>query len=111
MKRTERPFLFSKDKSKAHKQRLEAIARLKVMEGMTEQEARAYLRAQNHFKLRMPSLGELCLAKTRRGTPCQARALPSGRCRFHGGLSTGPKTPAGKARALSRLKQFRTRAG
>lgn len=111
MKRSDRPFLFSKDKSRAHKQRLEAIARLKVMEGMTEQEARAYLRALNHFKLRMPSPAERCLARTKRGTLCQARALPSGRCKFHGGLSTGPKTPEGKVKALSRLKQFRTRAG
>ncbi len=111
MKRSDRPGLFSKDKSKAHKQRMEAIARLKVMEGMTVQEARACLRAQNHFSLRLPSPGERCLARTRRGTPCQSRALPSGRCKFHGGLSTGPKSPEGKAKALSCLKQFRTRAG
>jgi len=40
----------------------------------------------------------LCGAKTRAGAACQARAvLGSTRCRLHGGLSTGPKTAAGKA--------------
>lgn len=34
-----------------------------------------------------------CGAKTRAGTPCKRRDLyASGRCRFHGGLSTGPKS-------------------
>jgi hypothetical protein len=28
-----------------------------------------------------------CLARTRRGTPCQAPAMPNGRCRMHGGKS------------------------
>jgi hypothetical protein len=33
-----------------------------------------------------------CGAKTRAGTPCKRRDLyPSGRCKFHGGLSTGPR--------------------
>jgi len=36
-----------------------------------------------------------CGAKTRRGTPCQAPAMKNGRCRLHGGKSTGPKTPEG----------------
>lgn len=33
-----------------------------------------------------------CGARTRAGTPCKRRDLySSGRCRLHGGLSTGPK--------------------
>jgi len=36
-----------------------------------------------------------CGAKTRRGTPCQAPAMKNGRCRLHGGKSTGPRTPEG----------------
>lgn len=41
-----------------------------------------------------------CGARTRAGTPCKRRDLyRSGRCKLHGGLSTGPKTPEGKARA------------
>ncbi len=30
------------------------------------------------------------------GSPCKAKALPNGRCRLHGGASTGPKTPEGR---------------
>jgi hypothetical protein len=32
------------------------------------------------------------------GQPCQAKALANGRCRLHGGLSTGPRTVAGRKR-------------
>jgi hypothetical protein len=45
-----------------------------------------------------------CGARTRDGSPCEARGIvPNGRCRWHGGLSTGPKTPEGKRRALANL--------
>lgn len=40
----------------------------------------------------------LCGAKTRRGTACQRKALDNGRCRNHGGLSTGAKTVEGRAK-------------
>jgi hypothetical protein len=36
-----------------------------------------------------------CGAKTRRGTVCHCPAMRNGRCRLHGGLSTGPKTREG----------------
>ena len=39
-----------------------------------------------------------CGARTRSGAPCRALAMKNGRCRMHGGSSTGPKTAAGKAR-------------
>ena len=39
-----------------------------------------------------------CGAKTRAGTPCQGPAMANGRCRMHGGPSTGPKTPEGRER-------------
>jgi hypothetical protein len=39
-----------------------------------------------------------CGARTRQGRPCQATALDCGRCRLHGGLSSGPKTAEGKAK-------------
>ena len=38
------------------------------------------------------------------GLPCKAKALPNGKCRNHGGLSTGPKTPEGKLKSLMNLK-------
>ena len=43
--------------------------------------------------------GKRCEAKTRKGTPCQRPAkLPVGRCRLHGGDSTGPRTEEGLKR-------------
>lgn len=30
------------------------------------------------------------------GAPCRAKALPNGRCKLHGGMSTGPKTLEGR---------------
>ena len=33
----------------------------------------------------------ICGAKTRQGKPCKKTSLKNGRCRFHGGKSTGPK--------------------
>jgi len=39
-----------------------------------------------------------CSAKTKRtGSPCGQPAMMNGKCRLHGGLSTGPKTPEGLA--------------
>lgn len=34
----------------------------------------------------------------RSGLPCVQPAMKNGRCRFHGGKSTGAKTPMGRAR-------------
>lgn len=39
----------------------------------------------------------LCGAKNRSGQPCKAQAMPNGRCRMHGGKSTG--APAGNQNA------------
>ena len=62
------------------------------------------------FKHELP----LCGARCRDGHPCQARAAwdetrtypRNGRCRMHGGLSTGPKTPEGywRSQALNRRR-------
>ncbi|MHC4791888.1 MAG: HGGxSTG domain-containing protein [Planctomycetota bacterium] len=40
-----------------------------------------------------------CGAKTRKATPCRAPAMANGRCRMHGGKSTGPRTPEGLERS------------
>jgi hypothetical protein len=49
-----------------------------------------------------------CGAKTRPGTPCRRPVMQNGRCRLHGGLSTGPKTPEGRHRIrLALLKHGR----
>jgi hypothetical protein len=50
--------------------------------------------------------GQRCEARTRKGTACQRPArLPVGRCRLHGGSSTGPTTAEGRARlTASKIK-------
>ena len=46
--------------------------------------------------------GQRCGARTRQGTPCQSPAYSHNhRCRLHGGLSTGPRTEAGRARLVA----------
>jgi hypothetical protein len=48
-----------------------------------------------------------CGARTRKGTPCRARVVSGkGRCRLHGGCSTGPKTAEGRA-AIARSNRRR----
>jgi len=42
-----------------------------------------------------------CGARTRKGTTCRAPAMKNGRCRLHGGKSTGPKTKEG----IERIRQ------
>lgn len=44
--------------------------------------------------------GLTCGAKTRAGTPCKLTDIYlNGRCKFHGGLSTGPRTAKGKRKS------------
>ena len=46
-----------------------------------------------------------CCAKTRVGHPCRNKVVPGmRRCKYHGGLSTGPKTLAGRARIAAAQK-------
>ena len=48
--------------------------------------------------------GLTCDAKTRKGTPCKRTDIyESGRCKLHGGLSTGPRTAEGKRRSAANL--------
>ena len=42
-----------------------------------------------------------------RGPRCRAWAMPNGRCRVHGGASTGPKSPEGKARVVAAMVEGR----
>ena len=48
-----------------------------------------------------------CGAKNRSGLPCQCPAMENGRCRLHGGKSTGPRTAEG----LERLRRAVTKDG
>ena len=54
---------------------------------------------------------EKCGAHARStGKPCKAKALTNGRCRNHGGLSTGPRTFAGR-RAVAEATRKRMASG
>ena len=44
------------------------------------------------------------------GNPCQAKALTNGRCKNHGGMSTGPKTIEGR-RAIAESTRQRMASG
>ena len=46
-----------------------------------------------------------CGAKTRSGTPCRRRSFANGRCRNHGGLSSGPKSSEGRQRIVEAQKR------
>jgi hypothetical protein len=54
-----------------------------------------------------PGNAPRCGAKTRKGTPCRSPAMPNGRCRMHGGPSTGAKTAEG----IERIRAARTKHG
>jgi hypothetical protein len=49
----------------------------------------------------------LCGGRRRRdGQPCQAKSVPGKRrCKWHGGCSTGPRTPEGRTKALVNLRR------
>jgi hypothetical protein len=54
-----------------------------------------------------PSTAPRCGARTRSGEACRGPAMANGRCRMHGGASTGPRTAEG----LARMRKARTRTG
>lgn len=48
----------------------------------------------------------VCGAKTRKGTPCRNKSEPGKRrCKFHGGMSTGARTPEG----IERIREAQRR--
>ncbi len=48
-----------------------------------------------------PGRAPACGARTRAGGSCLGLAMASGRCRIHGGASTGPRTAVGLARMVA----------
>lgn len=51
-------------------------------------------------KLPNDLVGLTCGAKTQAGTPCKQKAIyGNGRCKWHGGMSTGPTSEAGREQA------------
>jgi len=50
--------------------------------------------------LRKANAAPRCGARSKRtGKPCRAAAMPNGRCKVHGGKSTGPRTLEGLERS------------
>jgi hypothetical protein len=49
----------------------------------------------------------VCGARRRRdGKPCEALSVPGRRrCKWHGGMSTGPRTAAGRAKVTANLRR------
>ena len=73
--------------------------------GMSRLEAIRHIAKLRLEAMRTPMPGEVCGAHARTtGRPCQAPAGPNGRCKLHGGKSTGPRTEAGMARTVEALQ-------
>lgn len=85
--------------------RKELIKRFRLHHEECERRFKVYEDSGYHhaLKLQMPPfphelLNLRCEAKTRAGTPCKRSDIYlNGRCKLHGGLSTGPKTIQGKS--------------
>jgi len=94
----------------AQLQRWRSAQALRVARSEAWQARYRALRAASEERRRRRKLK--CGAHTRRGTSCQRKALANGRCRNHGGLSTGPKTEAGRARiAEAQRRRWAARKG
>ena len=50
-------------------------------------------------RLALANASPRCGARRRDGETCRGAAMANGRCRMHGGPSTGPRTPAGLERS------------
>lgn len=56
--------------------------------------------------------GLTCGARKKNGERCASTTLcANGRCKFHGGASTGPRSPEGRAKALENLRLGRMGRG
>lgn len=73
----------------------------------TEPHAKRRGRLKNGAPGGDPSTAPRCGSRTRSGMACRAPAMANGRCRMHGGASTGPRTQDG----LRRLRAARTTHG
>ena len=92
----------------------EALAVLRALDALAAAADRAVLAVCRPPCRRRPRCGARC----RDGHPCEAAVVVqrtdegvryAARCRMHGGLSTGPRTPEGRRRALDALARGRAR--
>jgi len=74
---------------------------------VAEYYARQRLREAEGRARRLRKKAKACGAKTRSGAPCRAKGLGrGGRCKNHGGGSTGPKTEAGRKRIAEGTRKY-----
>src|SRR5262249_52687788 len=64
-----------------------------------ERETRERLRARLEALLKANAAPRCGARSKRTGKPCRGAAMPNGRCKLHGGKSTGPRTPEGLERS------------
>ena len=51
---------------------------------------------------------QICGARKKTGERCRSKMLHrGGKCKFHGGLSTGARTPEGKAKSIAAMQAGR----
>ena len=51
---------------------------------------------------------QICGARKKTGKRCRSKMLHrGGKCKFHGGLSTGARTPEGKAKSIAAMQAGR----
>ena len=80
-----------------------AIARIMRNSNRPYRDAMNLVIASNQRARSTPMPAEKCEAMTRQGAACRSKALSNGRCKLHGGLSTGPKTKEGKLASKANL--------
>lgn len=60
------------------------------------------------YELTRRSFRRVCGARKKDGERCRSKDLHrGGKCKFHGGLSTGARTPEGKARSIAAMRAGR----
>lgn len=121
MARKEKPLAFeiATRLTKLEKEQLEQVELPDVDAWVDDRIARKKAAHYNKPSKQLPkNLRPQCGAKTRAGGKCKAPPVwdkannrpVNGRCRMHGGLSTGPKTEEGKRRSLAGLEYGRGRS-
>lgn len=70
-----------------------------------EQGGRWYELSRNRYNPK-----RVCGARKKTGERCRSKSLHrGGKCKFHGGLSTGARTPEGKAKAIAAMRAGRVK--
>ena len=79
-----------------------------LLDSQQKRQDRQFARLKEKAQEQAARYRQPCGAKTRKGHQCRLMSEPGRRrCKFHGGKSTGPKTPEGKAKiAKAQMKRW-----